>query len=169
MKKYVLIAVISILCTGVTIAQTEKPKLYHPKANAKEDISKAVSEAKATGKHVLLQIGGNWCGWCILFDKKVKETPELKSTMDANYVTYHLNYSPENLNEDILAALGYPQRFGFPVFVVLDGNGKRLHTQNSVYLEEGKGHNEKKILEFFKQWSPVAIDPKSYPSRKNKK
>ena len=169
MKKSILIVFLCTLGFSSILAQTEKPKLYNPEANAKADITAAVSKANAEGKHVLLQIGGNWCSWCIAFDKKVKETPELKTTLDKNYVAYHLNYSQDNLNEAILAELGYPQRFGFPVFVVLDGNGKSLHTQNSVYLEEGKGHSEKKILEFFKHWSPTAIDAKSYPSRKRSK
>jgi len=61
-----------------------------------------------------------------------------------------------------MAELGYPQRFGFPVFVVLDDKGVRLHTQNSEYLEEGKGYSTDKILEFFKNWSTRALDPKSY-------
>lgn len=169
MKKTYLIILLSIISISSMVAQTKKPKLYHPEADAKAEISAAVSKAKAEGKHVLLQIGGNWCSWCIAFDKKVKETENLKTLLDENYVAYHLNYSQENLNEDILAELGYPQRFGFPVFVVLDGNGKRLHTQNSVYMEEGKGHSEKKITEFFKHWSPKAIDPASYPSRKRSK
>jgi len=169
MKKSILIILISVFSLSSMIAQTEKPKLYHPEADAKADIAKAISKAKAEGKHVLLQIGGNWCSWCIAFDKKVKETESLRTLLNENYIAYHLNYSRENYNEDILADLDYPQRFGFPVFVVLDSNGKRLHTQNSVYLEEGKGHNEKKILEFFKHWSPVAVDAKSYPSRKRTK
>lgn len=169
MKKTYLIILLSIISVSSMVAQTEKPKLYHPEADAKADIAATVSKANTEGKHVLLQIGGNWCSWCIAFDKKVKETESLNTLLNENYVAYHLNYSQENLNEDILAELGYPQRFGFPVFVVLDGSGKRLHTQNSVYMEEGKGHSEKKIAEFFKHWSPKAIDPVSYPSRKRSK
>ena len=169
MKKVYLILLLSIISISSIIAQTENPKLYNPESDAKSDIAEAVSKANAEGKHMLLQIGGNWCSWCIAFDKKIKETESLKLQLNKNYIVYHLNYSQENLNEDVLAELGYPQRFGFPVFVVLDGSGKRLHTQNSVYLEEGKGHSEKKISEFFKHWSPKAIDPVSYPSRKRTK
>lgn len=82
--------------------------------------------------------------------------------MENNFIVYHVNYSPENRNEVVLASLGYPQRFGFPVFVILDGQGNRIHTQNSAYLEEGRGHSTKKVLEFLKDWSPTAIDPKQY-------
>jgi len=167
MKKIIVLAFIS-LSLGLN-AQNKESKLYNPEADAKADINAAVSKANAEGKHVLLQIGGNWCSWCIAFNKKVTGNDTLKGVLDEKFVTYHLNYSQENLNEDVLASLGYPQRFGFPVFVVLDGKGNRLHTQNSVYLEEGKGHNSKKILNFFNHWSPTAIDPVSYPSRQRKK
>ena len=86
----------------------------------------------------------------------------LKTALNKNYVTYHLNYSSENKNEDVLASLGFPQRFGFPVFVILDGNGNRLHTQDSALLEAVKGHNANKILQFFNQWTPEALNPKVY-------
>jgi thioredoxin-related protein len=98
----------------------------------------------------LLQIGGNWCIWCIRFNDLVTKDPELDKYLRDNFVVLHVNYSKENKNEDVLASLGYPQRFGFPVFVVLDDKGTRIHTQNSDYLEEGKGHSREKVLEFLK-------------------
>ena len=82
--------------------------------------------------------------------------------MKANYVFGLLNYSKENKNLDILAEMEYPQRFGFPVIVVLDAEGKRIHTQNSAYLEKEKSYDEKKMVEFLGQWAPAALDPKSY-------
>lgn len=155
-----------LLGTAVVVnaqtTETAKPKLYNPAADAKADIEVAVKQAAKEGKHVLLQIGGNWCSWCILFHNKVSSNDTLKTALESNYVSYHLNYSQENKNEEILASLGYPERFGFPVFIILDGKGNRLHTQNSAYLEEGKGHSTRAVLEFFNHWSPKAIDPKSY-------
>lgn len=163
MKKLIFLL---LLCTALIVnAQSTdpaKPKLYNPAADAKADIEAAVQKAAKEGKHVLLQIGGNWCSWCILFHNKVSSNDTLKTALETNYVSYHLNYSQENKNEEILASLGYPERFGFPVFVILDGKGNRLHTQNSVYLEQGKGHSTSAVLEFFNHWSPKAIDPKTY-------
>ena len=77
--------------------------------------------------------------------------------MEKNFIVYHVNYSQENKNEDVIASLGFPQRFGFPVFVILDSKGNRLLTQNSAYLEEGSAHSTSKILEFLKHWSPAAL------------
>lgn len=137
-------------------------KLYDPSANAKSEIANAIARAKKENKHVFLQVGGNWCSWCIAFDKKVNETEELKQLLTDNYVVYHLNYSKENTNSEVLKQLGYPQRFGFPVFVILDAEGNRIHTQNSAYLEEGKGHSFEKIKEFLSGWTPKSIDPSNY-------
>jgi len=168
MKKNILFLVLSLFLTSM-IAQKSIVKMYNPKADAKAEIKTAIAKANTEGKHVLIQIGGNWCRWCIAFNKKVTENDTLKNVLKANYITYHLNYSKENYNEDVLKELDYPQRFGFPVIVVLDGNGNRLQTQNSVYLEEGKGYNTKKVLNFFNHWSPTAVDPKSYPSKARSK
>ena len=154
-----------ILIGGISAQSSETPaknNLYNPSDDAKAEIAKAVKQASMEGKHVFLQIGGNWCSWCRLFNEKVQSNDTLRMAMEKNYVVYHVNYSPENRNEDVLASLGYPQRFGFPVFVILDGKGNRLNTQNSVYLEEGRGYNTERVLEFLKQWSPEALDPKQY-------
>jgi hypothetical protein len=43
-----------------------------------------------------------------------------------------------------------PGRFGYPVFIIVDGNGKRLHTQDSALLEEGDGYSKKKIFRFLR-------------------
>jgi thioredoxin-related protein len=164
MKKFILLLA-ALTFIGTLIAQTppsEKPKIYNPNADSKADIKAAVDKAAKEGKHVLLQIGGNWCKWCIRFNDKVTTNDTLKTELEKNFVTYHLNYSPENTNDEVLTSLGYPQRFGFPVFVVLDGKGNRLHTQSSGYLEQGKAHGTQQILEFLQQWSPAAIDPKNY-------
>lgn len=57
----------------------------------------------------------------------------------------------------LMERLGQPARFGFPVFVVLDADGRVLHTQDSSFLEEGNGYDEKKVLRFFRNWTPAAV------------
>lgn len=164
MKQLIVFLALTLSSLQAT-AQEEKPTIYNPQANAQQQINNAVKQAAKEKKHVLLQIGGNWCVWCIRFHNTVNGDSTLKKQMDDNFVVVHLNYSPENKNEKVLTSLGYPQRFGFPVFVVLDAKGNRLHTQNSAYLEEGKGHSKEKIAEFFKHWSPTALNPASYQEK----
>jgi len=129
------------------------PKPYHPEANAELDIQNALKLAKKTHKNVIIQAGGNWCIWCLRFNNYVQQTPELKKLADDNYVYYHLNWSPENKNEKVFAKYGNPgDKFGYPVFIVLDENGKQIHTQDSAVLEEGSGYSLEKVKAFFNAW-----------------
>ncbi len=164
MKKYVWTLILSLgFIIPAANAQTlDLQHIYHPEANAKKDISEAIVKAAKEKKHVLLQIGGNWCIWCRRFYKFVEDDAELKATMDKNYVVYHLNYSKENKNLPVLKELGYPQRFGFPVFVILDEKGNRIHTQNSGLLESADSYDKKKVMDMLKQWSPAALQPSNY-------
>jgi thioredoxin-related protein len=158
--KRVLVLVGVVFVSTVLFAQ--KANLYNPQANASDDIKKAVGQAKTEGKHVFLQIGGNWCPWCVKYHNFVEADSAMRQFVEKNFVVVLVNYSPENKNLDLLAKLGYPQRFGFPVFVILDANGNRIHTQNSGLLEEGESYNKEKVLQFYKHWTPAAIDPKNY-------
>ena len=131
------------------------PKPYNAAENAEARIAELVKQAKAENKNIILQAGGNWCIWCLRFNNFVQTTPELKEIVDANYFYYHLNYSPENKNEKVFAKYDNPgAKFGYPVFIVLDQNGKMIHTQDSAVLEEGKGYSKEKVKEFFEKWTP---------------
>ena len=131
------------------------PKPYNDKENAEAKIAELVKQAQAENKNIILQAGGNWCIWCLRFNQFVQTTPELKNIVDENYLYYHLNYSPENKNEKVFAKYDNPgAKFGYPVFVVLDKNGKMIHTQDSAVLEEGKGYSIEKVKAFFQEWAP---------------
>jgi len=166
MRHLIIIALLICACFGLSAQEQSKGiSIYDPKADAFKDIHNAVLQAGKQNKHVLLQIGGNWCVWCRRFNNLVTTDSVLKRVLDSNYVVVHVNYSSKNKNFKVLESLSYPQRFGFPVFVILDNHGKRLHTQNSGYLEEGPGHSEMKVEEFLRQWSPAALNPNSYKSK----
>jgi thioredoxin-related protein len=157
MQKLILMLV---LLTAVFASKAQEAKLYNPAANAEKDIAAAIVKAKKENKFVLIQGGGNWCSWCIEFARFAKEDPKIDSVMKASFVWYHLNYSKENENKTTFAKLGYPQRFGYPVFIILNAKGERIHTQNSEYLENGgKGYNQQKVQNFLEMWSPRVLKP----------
>jgi thioredoxin-related protein len=151
-----------MLLFSLNAFSNDSTKLYDPKANVEKDVAVALAKAKKEGKHVLLQIGGNWCVWCYRFNSFVLLDSTLKNIVDNNFVVYHLNYSPENKNLDYLKKMGFPQRFGFPVLVVLDTNGNRIHTQDSGLLEKGNGYDKEKVKNFFINWSPLALKESNY-------
>ncbi len=149
------------------LSGAQEAKLYNPLANATTDIAAAIKKAKATNKFVLIQAGGNWCSWCLEFARFAKADTKIDSVISASFVWYHLNYSKENENKPMFAKLGYPQRFGFPVFIILNGIGERVHTQASEYLENGnKSYDQQKVQTFLEMWSPRVLDPAVWGEKK---
>ena len=163
---YLTLLIFLFVGTQQVTAQKTHGTLYTPTANAEEDITKMLAQAKEEGKHLILQVGGNWCGWCYKFQDFVQQDTTIKTIVDDNFLVYHLNYSKENKNETLLKQYEFPQRLGFPVFVILDTEGKRIHTQDSWMLESGDGYDEKKVAHFFKSWTVMAIDPATYEEKK---
>jgi thioredoxin-related protein len=143
-----------LMLLSVQAVASDSTKLYNPRANAEKDVAQLLVKAKAENKRLLLQIGGNWCLMCYRLNAVLQKDSVLKKTLDDNYISYHLNYSPENKNSAYLAKLGTPQRYGFPVLVVLDADGKQLHTQNMALLLKGNGYDHEKLKIFLLKWSP---------------
>lgn len=159
------ITLLVFLCAFIFTARAQDVNafnIYNPKENAAAAIQKAVLKAANEKKHVLVQVGGNWCSWCARFYKLTKEDSQIDSLLKSSFIVYHLNYSKENKNLPTLAKYSFPQRFGFPVFLILDGKGKLIHTQNSAYLEEGKGYSKEKIMDFLNSWTKASLEPERY-------
>lgn len=153
MRKTLLFIVIQLL-TLELIAQTP---IYNPNADAKLEIENAIKQAKKENKHVLVQVWGNWCPWCVKLHNYFQTDATVKEVLTSNYIVVKVNYSKENKNPDVLKTLENPQRFGFPVLVVLNSNGQRIHTQDSGLLESGDGYDPKKVIGFLKNWTPAAL------------
>lgn len=172
MKRLLILITVILISTSVfSQTKNEAVHLYNPEANAMADLKAATEKAAKTRKHVLVQVGGNWCTWCIAFHQLVEKTPALKQTIADNYEYVLVNWDKDHHNDEAMKYLGFPNRFGYPVFVVLDGKGKVLHIENSAYLEtdevdaNGKkkvGHDVKKITSFLKGWTFAAVDPDTY-------
>jgi len=154
MRKVELIITIFLLLQLAYSAE-----IYNPSADAMADIISAISLAKETDRHVFVKVGGNWCGWCKMYAKFTGADKDIMRVMEDEYVFVLVNWSTENKNPDAMSYLGNPERFGFPVFVIIDGDGKVLHTQDSALLEEGKGYNKKHIMRFLTVWTAGAVDP----------
>ena len=159
------VAVILTLATLMTQAQSVKKGVYDEQINPMEQIDNALSKAKSEGKFVICQVGGNWCPWCLRFADFITADTAISKVIDENFIYIHVNYNPRKSSGEkkaeqtaaMLKRLGNPARFGFPVFVVLEENGKVLHIQDSSFLEEGEGYDQKKVLRFFKSWTPKVV------------
>ena len=165
MKQIFTIALLAMTLFCVTAnAQTDAApapkKVYNEQINPLEQIDQAIAQARAEGKFVICQVGGNWCPWCLRFADFITSDSTINAVIEQNFVYIHANYHPRKAGEvgkALMKRLNNAGRFGFPVMVVLDGQGNVLHIQDSALLEEGKGYNREKVLNFFKHWTPAAV------------
>ena len=160
MKKVLIISILAVLALG---ANAQLKKVYDETIDPMEQIDNAIAQAAEQGKFVICQVGGNWCPWCLRFADFITKDEEIAKVVDDNFVYIHVNYNPRNSSDEaqsksMLQRLGNPGRFGYPVFVVLDAKGNVLHIQDSSFLEEGKGYNKEKVLRFFNNWTPNAVN-----------
>ena len=164
MRKSVL-TLLAVFFALALDAQTTLKKVYNEEINQLEQIDEAVAKAKSQEKFVVCQVGGNWCPWCLRFADFITNDSTISKVIDENFVYIHVNYNPRKsegeekalLAKKTLERLNNPARFGFPVFVILDEEGKVVHIQDSSFLEEGQGYNQQKVLRFFKNWTPKAV------------
>lgn len=160
----IAVSVVLLSVSVIVLAQDmSKFKLYTPGENAAEKIEQAIQKAKKERKHVFIQIGGNWCIWCARFNEIMTTDKRIDSILKADYVFYPMNFVEDDDTKKILAKYEYPQRFGFPVFLILNGDGKLLHTQTSSYLDDANGgYSKEKIYALFRDWRSAAFDPATY-------
>jgi len=159
MKK--IFFLIMFLLSAMLYAQ-DKVQIYDTMADARHDLQQAIQQAGQENKHVLIQVGGNWCPWCVKLHGFFETETVIDSILKADYVRVKINFSKENKNPETMTLLEYPQRFGFPVLVILDAAGKRLHTQNTGYLEKDKGYDVEKVKGFLLDWNRAAVNPATY-------
>ena len=125
---------------------------YGNDRNADEDLKATIARATAEKKRILLQVGGEWCGWCKLLTGFIEKNDSVRSSLEKNYLLMKVTYTKEQPNEAFLSK--YPAIKGYPHLFVLDSDGKLMHSQDTSPLEEGKGYNEARILAFLDEWKP---------------
>ena len=145
--------------------EIERKKVYDETINPIGQIDLAVAKAKSEGKFIICQVGGNWCPWCLRFADFIANDTTISKVISENFEYIHVNYNPRRSGSEtqqqqaaaLMKRLDNCGRFGFPVFVVLDEDGKVIHIQDSSFLEEGQGYNQEKVLRFFRNWTPKAV------------
>jgi thiol:disulfide interchange protein len=139
--------------SAAEVGKPARPKIYDEAADGAKQVIEALAAAKKDNKRVLLQFGANWCGWCHKLHKLLESDAAIGEKLKADYIVVMIDVN-EKHNRDVDMKYGHPVRFGLPVIVILDADGKQLTTKDSGELEEGDHHSPEKVLGFLKDWSP---------------
>ena len=125
---------------------------YGDDRNVEADLAATLVRATTEKKRILLQVGGEWCGWCKLLTGFIEKNESVRNSLEQNYLLMKVTYTQKQPNDAFLSK--YPKIKGYPHLFVLDAEGNLLHSQDTSSLEQGKGYNEAKVLEFLESWKP---------------
>jgi len=151
----VLLVLVAALATApaTLAAQNGRPPLFDPTADPGADLEAAIQEAMTSGRRIILDVGGNWCGWCYLLHDYFETKTALKAYRDENFVWVRVNFGSQNRNEAFLSR--YPEIRAYPHLFVLERDGTFLHSQETGVLEEGRGYNDEAMWAFLREWAPM--------------
>lgn len=125
--------------------------IYDESADGSKQIADALTVAGKDNKRVLLQFGANWCGWCHKLHSLCETDSDITARLKSDYVAVLIDVNKGH-NGEVDAKYGHPTKFGLPVLVVLDADGKQLTTKDSGELEDGNHHSPAKVLAFLDKW-----------------
>lgn len=128
--------------------------IYPAPAQARTDIAKALKEAAATHKRILLDFGGNWCGDCHVLDIYLHNAQN-RPILEANFVLVDVNVGEYDANLDIAKQYGIPLEKGVPALAVLTEKGKLLYSQKNGQFEKMGRMEPGMVTQFLVQWKPV--------------
>jgi thiol:disulfide interchange protein len=134
-------------------AKPARAAIYDESADGGKQVEEGLVRAKKDNKRVLLMFGANWCGWCHRLHKLFESDSQIAAKLKQDFVVVMIDVN-KNHNADLNQRYGNPTRFGLPVLVVLDAEGKALTTQDTGKLEEGDHHDPAKVLAFLNPWTP---------------
>jgi thioredoxin-related protein len=147
-----LLAVVLCLASFAGATQGLDAK-FDPRRDAAADVARALAQAGAEGKHVIVDVGGEWCAWCHILHRFIARTAEVRAAIETDFVWVKVNWSPANKNERVLSA--WPRVTGYPHLFVLDAAGRVVRSQPSVELEAGKDYDAVKMLAFLRASRPA--------------
>ena len=145
---------IAMFAAGLALAAAAAAAGPDPEiAHAEADVSQALETAAKTGKRVLVDFGGNWCGDCKVLDINFKR-PENAAILDARYVLVHVNVGHKGINSNFELAerYGIALRKGVPALAVLDSKGNVLHAQTQGEFADMRNMDAKSVNEFLVRW-----------------
>ena len=123
---------------------------YDPARDPIRDLEATVKQAQQDNKRIVVVLGGEWCAWCHVLENYLRDNADVRSAWSSAFITLKVNFSRENENRAFLKQ--FPDAPAFPHFFVLEKDGKLLHSQSSLELEDGTTYSKDRMMRFIGKW-----------------
>ena len=122
-------------------------------AAADAAVSAAFDRAKKNGKLVLIDLGGNWCGDCVVL-ANIMLLPEMKPFMTAHYEVVSVDVGRFNKNLQIPARFGLTQRLiGVPTALIATADGKLVNGSDVFALADARHLTPQAVADWLAKWT----------------
>jgi thiol-disulfide isomerase/thioredoxin len=133
---------------------TPLPHPYDETANADAAVAKARARARAHHKLLLIDLGGNWCGDCLVLAGTMA-LPEVRAFVEAHYEVVTVDVGRFDRNLQIPAHYGITKRLeGVPALLIVDPVHDRLLDGGHVAaLADARSMTPQSLADWLAQWT----------------
>ena len=134
--------------------KTPLPYPYDEAANADKVVAAGRAKAKAQGKRLIIDLGGNWCGDCRILDGTL-ERPELKRFVDKAFVVVSVDVGRFDKNLQVPAHYGITERLeGVPALLVVDPKTDKLLNRSQISaLSDARHMSPQGLADWLAGWA----------------
>ncbi|WP_304191276.1 thioredoxin family protein [Phenylobacterium aquaticum] len=117
-------------------------------------VAKAKAQAKKSGKLLLIDLGGNWCGDCRVLAGTL-DLPEMHKFVDKHYVEVIVDVGRFNKNLQVPAHYGITERLeGVPSLLLVDPKtDKLLNAGNVSHLADARHMTPQSLADYLAQYA----------------
>jgi thiol-disulfide isomerase/thioredoxin len=127
---------------------------YDESANADAAVASAFAKARISHKRVLIDLGGNWCGDCLVL-ANLMQLPDLKPFLKAHYEIVSVDVGRFDKNLQIPARFGITKRLdGVPSVLIVEPDGKTLVDAGHISaLADARHMTPQGLADWLAQWT----------------
>jgi thiol-disulfide isomerase/thioredoxin len=126
---------------------------YDEGASADAAVDAAFARAKKDHKLVLIDLGGNWCGDCIVLANLMR-LPQMQTFIAAHYDVAVVDVGRFDKNLQIPARFGITKRLeGVPAVLIVTPDGKLVNPGHVSALADARHMTPQGIADWLASWS----------------
>lgn len=168
MKPGILIAALLLPIVAGTAYALPAPKLsiaslsdlpvvtrapFMESADANAAVEAAFARAKKSGKRVLIDLGGNWCGDCVVL-ANIMRLKEMQPFLAAHFEIVAVDVGRFDKNLQIPARFGITKRLeGVPAVIIAEPDGKFVNPGRITALADARHMSPQAIADWLAQWA----------------
>jgi thiol:disulfide interchange protein len=145
LRRFTLAAL--LLGSSIAHAVPDLPP-YDEAADARVELNRALQQAQAQHKNVLVVFGANWCHDCRDLAAKMSGGA-LAQHVAERYVVTKVDVARFNKNTDLARQMGDPIRKGIPAVAVLRADGTLVKATAGGELADARNMGDAQVLKVF--------------------